>query len=257
MITQDNHKYLAPKYRLIARITNQKVITQIAYSTLAGDRILCQATSDELKKYGMTTGLTSYSAAYATGLLLARKVLAQLKLNDLYKGNDKIDGNDYNVSTTPNPKRRPFMAVLDIGIRRPTIGNRVFGVMKGATDGGIHVPHSVKKFPGFQKGETKKDAKYDAAIHRDRIFGVHVDAYIELLKEKSDEVYKKQFSKWDECLKKNGVESVEDLMEKVIQAIRKETFAKTEKKASYKPKFLNSEKTEIQGKTSVYKRNVR
>lgn len=249
MITQDNNKYLAPRYRLVARITNSKVITQIVYSTLAGDRVLCQANSEELKKFGMTAGLTSYSAAYATGLLLARKVLSQLKLNDLYKGNDKIDGNDYDVSTKPNPNRRPFMAILDMGIRRPTIGNRVFGVMKGATDGGIHIPHSVKKFPGFIKGESKKDAKYDAGLHRDRIYGVHVDSYRETLKEKSDEVYKKQFAKWDECLKTNGVESVEDLMEKVFEKIRKETFTKSDKKKSYKPKFLNNQKTEVQGKT--------
>lgn len=183
MVTQDNNKYLAPRYRLVARITNAKVITQIVYSTLAGDRVLCTATSLELKKYGLTAGLTSYSAAYATGLLLARRVLSQLQLNDLYKGNDKIDGNLYNVGVNPNPKRKPFMAILDIGIRKPTIGHRVFGVLKGATDGGLHVPHSVKKFPGFSKGESKKDQKYDAAVHRDRIFGVHVDAYMETLKE--------------------------------------------------------------------------
>lgn len=76
MITQDNNKYLAPRYRLVARITNSKVITQIVYSTLAGDRVLCTANSTDLKKFGLTAGLTSYSAAYATGLLLARKVLA-------------------------------------------------------------------------------------------------------------------------------------------------------------------------------------
>lgn len=58
-------------------------------------------------------------------------------------------------------------------------------------------------------------------------------------------------------MKKNGVESVEDLMEKVFEAIRKETFAKSEKKASYKPKFLNQDKTEVQGKDKAYKRNVR
>lgn len=152
MVAQVNNKYLAPRYRLVARITNKKIITQIVYSTLAGDRILCQANSTELSKYGMSAGHTSYSAAYATGLLLARKVLNELKLADLYKGNEKIDGNDYDVSTNPNAKRRPFMAVLDIGIRRPTVGNRVFGVLKGATDGGIHVPHSVKRFPGYTKG---------------------------------------------------------------------------------------------------------
>lgn len=38
--------------------------------------------------------------------------------------------------------------------------------MKGACDGGIHVPHSVKKFPGFKKGDTKDKDAYDANVHR-------------------------------------------------------------------------------------------
>lgn len=92
MITQDTNKYLAPRYRLVARFTNSKVITQIVYSTLGGDRILCEANSKELTRYGLSTGLTSYSAAYATGYLLARRTLDLLKLGDTYKGNDKIDG---------------------------------------------------------------------------------------------------------------------------------------------------------------------
>jgi large subunit ribosomal protein L5e len=40
MIAQDVNKYLAPKYRLVARFTNSKVITQIVYSTLKGDKVL-------------------------------------------------------------------------------------------------------------------------------------------------------------------------------------------------------------------------
>lgn len=134
------------------------------------------------------------------------------------------------------------MAILDIGIRRPTIGNRVFGLMKGACDGGINVPHSVKKFPGYEKAPKKEDCKFNAESHRDRIFGVHIDAYMEKLKD-NKESYDKQFSQWDKCLKTNGVECVEDLYEKVFEAIRKEKFEKTEKKESYKPKFLNADKS--------------
>jgi large subunit ribosomal protein L5e len=40
------------------------------------------------------------------------------------------------------------MAVLDVGLVRTKNGNRVFGVMKGACDGGLYVPHSTKRFPG-------------------------------------------------------------------------------------------------------------
>ncbi len=256
MVLQDYNKYLAPKYRLVARFTNTKVIAQIVYSTLSNDVVIAQAESTELKRFGLTAGLTSYPAAYATGLLLARRVLNSLKLSDLYKGNDKIDGNDYDVSASANAKKRPFKAILDIGIRRPTTGNRVFGVMKGATDGGIHVPHSVKKFPGYTKGQKKKDSKYDASVHRDRIYGVHIDAYMELLKEKGEDLYQKQFSQWDACLKKNGVESVEDLFEKIFEGIRKDCTRPNEKKQRYKPKFLNDSKTLVQGKKQ-YKRFVK
>jgi large subunit ribosomal protein L5e len=40
-----------------------------------GDVVLCSAESDELKRFGVTAGLTNYSAAYCTGLLLARRLL--------------------------------------------------------------------------------------------------------------------------------------------------------------------------------------
>jgi len=39
--------------------------------------------------------------------------------------------------------------VLDVGLVRTTCGNRVFGALKGACDGGLHIPHSTKRFPGF------------------------------------------------------------------------------------------------------------
>merc|ERR1712137_514492 len=69
-------------------------------------------------------------------------------------------------------------AILDIGIKRPTVGNRVFAVMKGACDAGVYVPHNVKKFPGFEKLEDKKTT-YNAEVHRDRIFGCHIDEKME------------------------------------------------------------------------------
>jgi large subunit ribosomal protein L5e len=62
---------------------------------------------------------------------------------------------------------------LDVGLVRTTVGNRVFAALKGANDGGIFVPHSHNRFPGFKKEEDKE--KYDAKVHRNRIFGVHVD----------------------------------------------------------------------------------
>jgi len=75
LIVQDKNKYNTPKYRLVARITCSKVIAQVIYATIQGDQVLCAAESTELKRFGLEAGLTNYAAAYATGLLVARRLL--------------------------------------------------------------------------------------------------------------------------------------------------------------------------------------
>jgi large subunit ribosomal protein L5e len=101
---------------------------------------------------------------------------------------------------------------------RTTTGNRVFGALKGAVDGGLAIPHSTGRFPGNKTGADGKE--FNAKVHRDRIFGVHVDAYRAELKKESDEAYKKQFSNWEKTLVANKVKSVEELFGKVHAAIR-------------------------------------
>ena len=86
-------RYNTPKYRLVVRFTNRDVVCQVAYATVAGDVIVAAAYSHELPKYGLTVGLTNYAATYATGLLLARRVLTKFGLADKYVGQ---------VSTRPN-----------------------------------------------------------------------------------------------------------------------------------------------------------
>ena len=49
-------------------------LLQVAYAKIEGDVIICAAYSHELPRYGIKVGLTNYSAAYCTGLLLARRV---------------------------------------------------------------------------------------------------------------------------------------------------------------------------------------
>jgi len=82
---------------LVIRRTNQKVIAQIIYATLKGDRVFCQATSAELSKYGLTAGLTNYASFYATGLLIARRVLKKLSIDTKYAGAKDVNGETYNV----------------------------------------------------------------------------------------------------------------------------------------------------------------
>lgn len=47
----------------------------------------------------------------------------------------------------------------------------------------------------------------------------------------------------------NGVTSVEDLMTKVFESVRKNPDKQTEKKERYKPEFLNEDHTLVKGKS--------
>lgn len=257
MVTQDLNKYGTPKYRLVSRITSSKVIAQVVYSMQKGDYCICQATSTELAKWGLTTGYTSYPAAYATGLLVARRLLAKLGMADMFKGVEEVDGKDYDVSADPNCvklSRKPFKCILDIGFTRSTVGNRVFGVLKGACDGGLHVPHSVKKFPGYSYDEDSKKGEYTAEAHQDRIYGCHIDEYMEKLKGESEEAYMKQFGKYDACLKKAGQESVEDLFIHLHKSIRADPVHKKKKVDKRKPQYTDAAKTLVKHSKGSYLR---
>merc|ERR1712096_431722 len=57
---------------------------------------------------------------------------------------------------------------------------------KGAVDGGLDIPHSEKRFPGYDN-EAKS---LNADVHRAHIFGQHVADYMRSLSEEDEEVYK-------------------------------------------------------------------
>jgi large subunit ribosomal protein L5e len=228
LIMQDKNKYDSKKYRFVVRKTNTKIICQVAYATPNGDRIMAEAKSTELVRYGLTAGLANYAASYATGLLCARRLLKSLKLDDLYKGVDEVDGNVFDVyeQDQVDDKKRPFKAILDIGITSTTTGNRCFGAMKGASDGGVYIKHNNKRFPGFkiklpeEKGE-KRTETFEADAHRAKIFGLNIEEYMDKLEEEDKAKYTKQFSKWDKCLKDTKLDSVEELYKKIHDEIRK------------------------------------
>lgn len=188
LVKQDKDKYNTHKYRFVVRRTNSKIICQIVYSTIQGDRVLCQAMSTELTRFGITIGLKNYAAAYATGLLLARRLLKQVGMDTAFIGKDKATGDEFHVADDFDGERRPFKAALDCGLYRTTVGARLFGALKGACDGGIDIPHSVKRFPGYSGEE------YDAKVHLDRILGKHVSNYMQHLKDEDPEAYERQFS---------------------------------------------------------------
>jgi len=173
----------------------------------------------------MPVGLTNYAAAYATGLLLARRVLTKLNLADKYKGNQDINGNDYNVQALQDGPK-PFFALLDVGLKRTTTGSKVFAALKGATDGGIEVPHSETRFVGYNKEEKKLNAE----VLRKYIFGGHVKDYMEHLKKDDPAAYEKHFSQYSK--NKLNPADLEKTWVKVHSAIR----ADPTHKSTAKPK---------------------
>ena len=108
---------------MFVRFNNKDVLAQIIYATLLGDIVMLAGYSLYLPHYGLKVGLTNYSAAYCIGLLLARPLLKQLKMDEEHVGNEKATREDYNAK--PNDSRRPFRALLDVGLVRTTIGNSV------------------------------------------------------------------------------------------------------------------------------------
>ncbi|CAI6332415.1 unnamed protein product [Periconia digitata] len=224
LITQAKNKYGAPKYRLVVRFTNRDIVAQIVSSEIGGDKVFMAAYAHELKPYGITHGLTNWSAAYATGLLLARRTLKKLELDEAFTGVEEADG-EFSLTEAAEvdgEERRPFKVFLDVGLTRTSTGARVFGAMKGASDGGLFVPHSENRFPGYDI----EGKELDAETLRKYIFGGHVAEYMETLADDDEERYKSQFSGYvDDDLEADGLE---EMYTEAHSQIREDPFKKEE-----------------------------
>merc|ERR1712025_1071702 len=159
----------------------------------------------------------------------ARRVLKKLNLDGMYEGQTKVDGDEFEVEDLDDGPGA-FHACLDVGLARTSTGARVFGAMKGAVDGGLDIPHSSKRFPGYDK----EASEFNASVHRDHIFGKHVADYMRHLLEDDEDAYKRQFG----AFIKNGVtaDDMEGMYTKAHAAIRKDPLRakKPEKKITKK-----------------------
>lgn len=222
LVRQECNKYNSPKYRFVVRMSNRRVTCAITYSTIAGDHVVAQASSHELSKYGMPVGHCNYAAAYATGLLCARRCLQKFDLDEACVGKLKADGEDYHIEDDMEEEsgvsRRPFKCNLDIGLRCPTTGARVFGAMKGAVDGGLNIPHSNKRFPGFVKGVDGAEDKYDPEVHRKKIFGHSISNAMRTTEKNDPEVFAKRYALYIQ----NGItaDNLESKLQACHEAIR-------------------------------------
>ncbi|KAK9470085.1 60S ribosomal protein uL18 [Dipodascopsis tothii] len=240
LVTQHKAKYNSPKYRLVVRFTNKDIIAQVVSSTITGDIVLAAAYAHELPNYGIKHGLTNWSAAYAVGLLVARRVLTKLGLDETYAGVEEADG-EFVLTEAVEDGPRPFKAFLDVGLHRTTTGARVFGVLKGASDGGMYIPHSAKRFPGWDiEGE-----ELEAELLHKYIVGGHVAEYMETLADDDEEKYRQVFKGY---LEDNiEADAVEDIYTEAHAKIREDPapVKVADKKAEYKAASLKYKKTKL------------
>ncbi|XP_041751688.1 60S ribosomal protein L5-like isoform X1 [Coregonus clupeaformis] len=223
---------------MIVRFSNRDICCQIAYAKIEGDQIVGAAYSHELPKYGITVGLTNYAAAYCTGLLLARRLLNKFGLDQVYEGQVEVTGDEFNVESIDG-QPGAFTCFLDAGLARTSTGNKVFGALKGAVDGGLSIPHSTKRFPGYDM-ESKE---FNAEMHRKHIMGMNVSDYMSYLMEEDEDAYKKQFSRFI----KNGVtpDTVEEMYKKAHAAIRENPVHEKKPKKDVKKKRWNRAKLSL------------
>jgi len=123
---------LSGKPRLVVRKSLKYINTQIIVFDEKGDRTLVAANSKELKKLGWEYACDNVPAAYLTGLLIGKKAL----------------------------KKGIKEAILDIGLYPSTRGSRLYAVVKGAIDAGLHVPCDEKMFPSEERIRGKHIASY-------------------------------------------------------------------------------------------------
>ena len=254
MCLQDKTKYGAPKYRLVVRITNKDVICQVVHAKVMGDDCLMSAYSHELPGFGIQVGLTNYAAAYATGLLVARRTLAKIGMADKVEAVKNVTGEFQEPilkGGDEDCERFPFKAILDVGLYRTTTGARIFGALKGAVDGGLAIPHKANRFPGF-KGE-----KLNAKVHRDHIFGKHVADYFTMVQEENaanPDEKDNQFARFEKLgLKPEGIEAMYKKAHDAIRAnpVRK---ANANKNASARKDYKQRKTTKAQKKEAAKKK---
>merc|ERR1712118_152888 len=99
-------------------------------------------------------------------------------------GKAEATGDEFHVEDDFDSDKRPFKAVLDVGLKRTTVGSKVFGVLKGAADGGLHIPHSTKRFPGYKAAKKEEDEK-----EYEKVYSRYIKADID--PDDLEEVYKK------------------------------------------------------------------
>jgi large subunit ribosomal protein L18 len=126
---------LSKRPRVVVRKSNASTTLQLVIAEQTGDKTLLTVTSKQLKDFGYTFSTGNLPAAYLTGLLFGKKMLAM----------GQNDG------------------IADIGLHASTRGNRIYAAIKGIVDAGVNVPHSPEVFPESERIRGEHIKKYTGA----------------------------------------------------------------------------------------------
>ena len=126
---------LSKKPRVVVRKSNASTTLQLVVAEQMGDKTLLTVNSKDLKNFGYTLGTGNLPAAYLTGLLFGKKMLAL----------GQKEG------------------IADIGLHASTRGNRIYAAIKGVVDAGVNVPHSPEIFPDDERIRGEHIKEYTGA----------------------------------------------------------------------------------------------
>lgn len=118
------------KPRLVVRKSLKHISLQLVEFNAGGDKIIASAHSSELKKHGWKAGTGNTSAAYLTGLLLAKK------------------------------SGKKLACVLDIGQYTSVKGCILYAAAQGSADGGLQVPFAKEIAPAMPRIRGEQVAAY-------------------------------------------------------------------------------------------------
>lgn len=128
------------KPRLVVRKSLRYISMQIIEFSPAGDKVVASAQSGELEKFGWKADGANTSAAYLTGLLLAKKV------------------------------KKKITCVADLGQNTSVKGSVLYAAIKGAIDGGLDVPCAKEVLPKDDRIRGEHVAKFAQSLkgHKDK-----------------------------------------------------------------------------------------
>lgn len=105
--------------RAVVRCTSKNTIIQFVNFKPMGDDVVATATTMELAKFGWNKATGNLPCAYLAGLMAGKRAA----------------------------KQGVTEAVLDIGLKTPKKGTKVFAALKGILDAGISISHADEILP--------------------------------------------------------------------------------------------------------------